>query len=137
PSYGQSWSDRGLARPLYPGYSPTSLKETSDSRLCLTLLANFGEVFLVGHLLQPVDDFAVERLLDRDMAHAGRCGGAVPVPLAGRTHDHVAGADFAFGAAPALHPAGTGGDDQSLAQRMGVPRGASARFEGHQRARHA
>ena len=35
-----------------------------------------------------------------------------------------------FGSAPALRPAETGGDDQRLAKRMGVPRGAGAGLEG-------
>ncbi len=56
--------------------------------------------------------------------------GAVPVLLARREPDHVAGADFLDRAAFALHPAAAGGDDQDLAERMRVPRGAGAGLEG-------
>jgi hypothetical protein len=52
--------------------------------------------------------------------------------FAGRTHDHVACADFALGAALALHPAKAGGDDQPLAKRMRVPGSAGPGFEGNQ-----
>ena len=48
-------------------------------------------VLLVGHLLQPLHDLAVERFLNRDMRHRGRRGGAVPMLLARREPDHVAG----------------------------------------------
>src|SRR3954453_22491487 len=91
-----------------------------------------GQIFLVRDLLEPIDDFAVERLLDGDMAHSGRSGGPVPVLLAGRTHDNIAGANFPFGATPALHPTAASSNDQPLTEWMGVPGAAGAWLEGHQ-----
>ena len=64
------------------------------------------------------------------MRHGGRRRGAVPVLLAGRKPDDVAGPDFLDRAALALRPAAAGGDDQGLAERMGVPGGAGAGLEG-------
>ena len=61
-------------------------------------------------------------------------GGAVPVLLAGREPDDVAGADLLDRPALALHPAAAGGDDQRLAERVGVPGRPRARLEGDQRA---
>ena len=42
----------------------------------------------------------------------------------------VAGMDFFDRPAEALRPAAAGGDDEGLTERMGVPRGACAGFEG-------
>jgi hypothetical protein len=53
----------------------------------------------------------------------------VPMLLAGRTPDYVAGPDCCFGFAPTLRPAASGGDDQRLPERMGMPRRACAGFE--------
>src|SRR4051812_35210774 len=55
----------------------------------------------------------------------------MPVLLAGRTGDDIAGADFLFRLAPALRPAETGRDDQCLPARMRVPGAACARLERH------
>ena len=54
----------------------------------------------------------------------------MPVLVAGRTPDDVAGADLDDRLAFALGPAAPGGDDQGLAERMGVPGRAGARLEG-------
>src|ERR1700694_5368775 len=51
----------------------------------------------------------------------------MPVLLAGL--DHVAGPNLLDGPALPLHPAQARRDDQSLAERMGVPGGARAGFE--------
>ena len=69
--------------------------------------------------------------------HRGRRRSAVPVLLAGREPDDVAGADLLDRPALALRPADTRGHDQRLAERMGVPRRARARLEGDLRALHA
>src|SRR5215204_3281852 len=88
-----------------------------------------SRVLVVTDLLHPLDDLAVQRLLDGDMGHRRRCLGAVPVLLAGCRPDHVAWADLLDRTAPALHPAATRRDDQRLAERMGVPIAARARLE--------
>src|SRR5260221_27663 len=96
-----------------------------------------GAVLLVGDVLHPVDSFAIELFHDCDMRHRGGCGRAVPMLLAGRTPDYVAGPDFFFWFAPTLRPAASGGDDQRLAERMRVPRRARAPFKRHQGAKGA
>src|SRR5260370_16126261 len=88
-------------------------------------------ILRVAHLLHPIDRTAVERLLNRDMAHRGGTGRAVPMFFAGLEPDHVARTDLLDRAALALRPAEPGSDDQGLAERMGVPRGGRSRFEGH------
>jgi hypothetical protein len=85
-------------------------------------------------MLQPIDGLAVELFLDSDVAHARGDRGPVPVPFTGREPDHVAGPDFLDRTALALRPAKAGRDDQGLAERMGVPSRARARFEGDERA---
>ena len=79
-------------------------------------------VLFVAHVFQPIDDLAVELFLDGDMRHGRGRRGTVPVLLARREPDHVAGMDFLDRAALPLDPAATGRDDQGLPQRMGVPR---------------
>src|SRR5439155_12953067 len=86
-------------------------------------------VLFVGYLLQPVDRLAAKLLLDGDVRHRRGWRGAVPVLLTRLEPDHVAGADLLDRAALTLHPAATGAHDQSLAQRMRVPRRARARLE--------
>jgi hypothetical protein len=56
-----------------------------------------GPVLRVADLFQPIDGLAVERFLNGDMRHGGRRRGAVPVLLAGREPDDIAGADFLSG----------------------------------------
>src|SRR3954469_5884326 len=63
---------------------------------------------IVADLLHPVDALSVEGLGDRDVGHRGGGGRAVPVLLAGRNPDHVAGADLLLRAAFALGPAAAG-----------------------------
>src|SRR6266581_2941864 len=95
-------------------------------------------VLLVGDFLHPVDHLSVEFLLDRDMGHrgGGRC--AMPMLLAWRAPDHVAGSDDLDGAAPALHKTAAGCHDERLTQRMRVPIASRAwleRYVGAARAR--
>src|SRR5215475_4421677 len=54
----------------------------------------------------------------------------MPMLLAGWRPDHVAGTDLLCRLPPGLNPAAAGGDDQGLAQRMGVPGAAGAGLEG-------
>src|SRR5438477_4641227 len=78
-------------------------------------------VLLVGDLLHPVDNLAVEPLLYGDMCHGrgGQC--AMPMLFARRAPDHVAGPDDLDRAAPALHEAAARRDDERLTERMRVP----------------
>src|SRR6516164_7342178 len=92
-----------------------------------------GRIFLIADLFQPLDDLAVERLLDGNVAHAGRRRRPVPMLFTGRAHDHIASADFLLGPAPTPHPPATGGNDQPLTQRVGMPSRAGAGFERNQR----
>ena len=101
------------------------------SALAYALLYSFINlsVLFVADLFHPVDDLAVELFLNGDVRHGGGRRGAVPVLLAGREPDHIAGPDFLDRPALALRPAAAGRDDQGLAERMRVPCGARARLE--------
>jgi len=81
-------------------------------------------------VFQPVHGFAVEGFGDGDVGEGGGGSGAVPVFFAWREPDDVAGVDGFHGAAGALNAAGTGGDDEGLAEGMGMPGGAGAGFKG-------
>src|SRR5207249_301907 len=91
-------------------------------------------VLFVAHLFHPVNGFAVERFLNRDVRHGrqGRC--AVPMLFSGRKPDHIARVNFFNRSALALRPATAGCDDQSLSEWMRVPRRSSARFKRDNRA---
>src|SRR5690348_6663517 len=102
----------------------------SKAGLVLSKLRRTGEVLRVADVLHPVDDLAVERFLDGDVGHRRGRRGAVPMAVAGRTPDRVAGADLLDRAVLALRPAAAGGDDEDLAQRMRVPGRTRARLEG-------
>src|SRR3974390_190400 len=82
-------------------------------------------------MLHPVDDLAVELFLNGNVRH--RCGrrGSVPVLLAWREPDHVAGTDFFDGPPLALPPAAPCRDDECLAEGMRVPSGPRTGLEGH------
>ena len=88
---------------------PSPIAETSRSlfpslRFCIRFLLS-RPILLVADLLHPFDRLAVERLLDGDMGHGGGRRGAVPVLLARREDDDVAGANLLDRAALALRPA--------------------------------
>src|SRR5258706_3624055 len=59
-----------------------------------------GLVLLVGNVFHPLDDFAVERFLDRDVRYRRGCGCAMPVFFAGGNPNDVAGADLLLRPAP-------------------------------------
>src|SRR5882762_2279282 len=86
-------------------------------------------VLLVGDLVHPVDNPAVELFLDRDMRHrrGRRC--AMPMLFARRAPDDIAGTDNLDRPAPALHEAAAGRDDERLTERMRVPITARAWLE--------
>src|SRR5271166_4373542 len=87
-------------------------------------------VLLVADLLQPVDRLAAELFLNGDVGHCGGGRRAVPVLLARREPHDVARSDLLDRAALALDPSAPRGDDQGLAERMGVPRCPRAGLEG-------
>ena len=86
-------------------------------------------ILLVADLFQPVHGPAIQLFLDGDVRQGGGRRGAVPMFLAGRKPDDVAGPDFFNRPAPALCASAASGDDERLAQRMGVPGGACAGFK--------
>jgi hypothetical protein len=88
-------------------------------------------VLFVADLFHPVDNLAIELFLNGDVRHGGGQRSAMPVLLAGREPDHIAGPDFLNRTSPALCPAATGGDDQGLAERMRVPCSPRARLESY------
>src|SRR3954471_10346087 len=111
---------RSRTRPYRPSLTRRSTSSAPASR----------PVLLVADLLHPVDGLAALLFLDRDVGHAGGGRGAVPVLLAGCEPDHVARPDLFHRYALALRPAAAGGDDQGLAERMGVPGRPRPRLEG-------
>src|SRR2546422_9776135 len=86
-------------------------------------------LLLVGALLHPADTLAFELLRDGDMRHRGGRRCAMPMLFARRAPDHIAGPDDLDRAAPALHEAAAGRDDERLAERMRVPITARAWLE--------
>ena len=84
-----------------------------------------GLVLFVGDLVHPVG----RRLVYGDMGHGGGRRGAVPVLLAGRDQDDVAGTNLLDRSALPLNATRAGRDDKNLALRMGVPRSPSAGLE--------
>jgi hypothetical protein len=81
---------------------------------------------LVADVLAPGDDVPLlVRLLDRDVGHEPRWGGAVPVVLARLDEDAVAGADHLDRAAFPLAEADALADPDRLPMRVRVPRGAA------------
>src|SRR5918994_2464780 len=86
------------------------------------------EVLLIGYVLHPVHDLALDCFLNGDVRHA-RCGsGAVPMLDRRRDPYGITWPDLLDAATPLLNPAESGRYDEPLAGRMGVPRSACARF---------
>src|SRR5712691_8817789 len=86
-------------------------------------------ILLVADFLHPVDGLAVEPFLNGDVRHGCRGRRAVPMLLARRERDHVAGSNLLDRAAPALRAAAARGDDERLAERMRMPRRSRARLK--------
>ena len=95
-----------------------------------------GSILLVTYGFEPVDNFSIEFFLNGDVGHGRGESGSVPVFFAGRKPDHIAGTDFLYLRAFALSPTAAGGDDQRLAEGVGMPCGACARLEGDARTLH-
>src|SRR6478672_392051 len=94
-------------------------------------------VFLIAHLLHPLDNFATERFLNRDMGHGRGRRRAMPMLFVLRAPHHVPGSYLCFGTALALHPAAPGCHDECLTERVSMPRRAGARLECDTRATRA
>ena len=90
-------------------------------------------VLFVADLLHPVDDLALEFLLDGDVRHRAVRRGAVPMLLSGRTRDHISGMNLFDRTSLALHEASTLRHNERLTQGMVVPSRAGARLEGDPR----
>src|SRR5689334_22288363 len=99
-----------------------------------TLVRSSRLILFVADLFHPVDCLAIEPFLDGEVRHRGGRRRAVPMLLARRDPDHVTGTDVLDRTAPALCLAGAGGHDESLPERVGVPRGSSPRLERDARA---
>lgn len=78
-------------------------------------------ILIISDFFHPVHGFPVERLLDGDVGHGGGRTSTMPMLFAGWEPDDVARANLFDGTAPALGPTAARGDDQGLAQRVGVP----------------
>src|SRR5260370_28717048 len=87
-------------------------------------------VLFVADLFHPVDGFAVELFLNRDMGHRRDWSGAVPMLLTRRNPDDVPRPNLLDRPSPALCPATTGRHDQGLTERVCVPCGSGAGLEG-------
>ena len=101
----------------------------SDLRDALWLSKGSLAVLLVADLFHPVHHLTIERLLNGDVRQGGRWRGAVPMLFAGREANDVARMDFFDWTTFALGPTATGGNNEGLAQRMGVPGGPGAGFK--------
>src|SRR3954470_4270603 len=86
-------------------------------------------ILLVTDLFHPVDNLAVELFLNCNVRHGGGGRGSVPMLLSGQKPDHIARPDFLDCSAPSLFAAAASRDDESLTERMGMPRGARTRLE--------
>jgi hypothetical protein len=88
-----------------------------------------GLVLFVGDVFEPVYGFAVQAFLDCDVGHGGGGCGSVPVFFVWGEPDYVAGVDLFYWAAFALGSSAACGDDQGLAEGVGVPGGAGSGLE--------
>ena len=91
-------------------------------------------VLLVGDRFEPRGGVAPVRqgLEHGEVAHEGVGGGAVPVVLAGRADDGLAGADAEHRTVAGTDEADSLGDVQGLADGVGVPVGVGAGGEADQ-----
>src|SRR6478752_1227407 len=91
-------------------------------------------VLFVADFFHPFNRFTVEVFLNGNMGHGSRSRGAVPMLFTRRKPDYIAGTNlldrFPF---PLREPAALG-DNESLAQWMRMPGGASAGLERYARA---
>jgi hypothetical protein len=96
---------------------------------CVTKLSQ--SVLFFADVFHPIDDLAIALFLDGDVRHARRRGAPMPVLLAGSNPDHITEPDLLDRSACALNPTPASNDDESLAERMRMPRGSRSRLEGY------
>jgi hypothetical protein len=84
------------------------------------------EIFLVGHMLHPINNFTVEFFLNGDVSHGRGRSGTMPVLFTGGEPDDITRMDVLDGVAFQLHPPRSRSHDQSLTKGMSVPRCACA-----------
>src|SRR6266704_2040666 len=76
-----------------------------ELKICIVCLSFPHAILLVADLLHPVDHLAVFLFLNGDVGHGCGSRGPMPVLLAGREPNDVAGSDLLDGSAFSLHPA--------------------------------
>src|SRR5689334_9411209 len=91
-------------------------------------------ILLVADLFHPVHNLTVFLFLNGNMTHGSGRRGAVPVLLTGRKPDHITGPDLLHWSAFVLGPTAPCRYDESLAERVCVPRCSGARLKSHTRA---
>ena len=84
-------------------------------------------VLLVADLFHPVDDLAVEPLLNGDVRQGGARNGAASASSGAETRPHHRAISSAF----ALSPAAFRGHNERLPERVRMPCGSCTRFERH------
>ena len=89
------------------------------------------EVLLVGYMLHPFDDFAVELFLDGDVCDRRGGGGTMPVLFAGGKPDDIAWMDVLDRTAFELNPTRSSRNDERLTEWMGVPRRTCTGLKGY------
>src|SRR2546422_7354908 len=88
-------------------------------------------VLFVADLFHPVDNLPVELFLNGDVRHGRGWRSPMPVLLAGREPDHIAGPDLLDRPAFALSPSAARRNDKSLTEGMRVPCSPRPWLEGY------
>jgi hypothetical protein len=111
--------------------SAARVQISASSGLPVPLPALSLSVLFVSDLFHPIDDLAVELVLNRNMHHGSSRRSPVPVLLAGREPDHIARADLFDRSAFTLGPAAARRDDKRLPERVRMPSRARAGLESY------
>src|SRR5262245_29552269 len=85
-------------------------------------------------MLHPIDDLAIQRLLNGDVCHCCCGRSSMPMLFAGRKPDHITRPDFVDWTAPNLDQSNPRRNDQCLTKRMCMPCGAGSRLKRDARA---
>src|SRR5690242_197213 len=103
-------------------YSRWPRRSPSHCTSCLLSVCCCGLIVFVVDLFHPFNDLAVQGFLNGDMRRRRCQRGAMPMLFSCRAPDHIAGSYFLFWGSFALHPTASRRDDQSLPERMRMPR---------------